>query len=329
MHDQRLILLNQWLEKHFSTNKFLVTKLAGDASFRRYFRVHKDKQTFVVMDAPPDKENSESFVAIAQAFAKNGIKVPEILAVDLSLGFLLLSDLGDKVLLPELGEHNADYLYQKALAVIPQIQPCMSIPNWPLAKFGDQLALQELQLFPEWFLQKHLELPFDQEINHLLTATFSQLIQIINDQPQVCVHRDYHSRNLLCLENNEIGVLDFQDAVIGPITYDAVSLLRDCYVAWPEQDVARWLLYFYNKCVENGNLNNISPEQFTFWFDFVGIQRHLKVLGIFARLYYRDGKDGYLKEMPRISQYILSVSIKYPSLKPFRDFFETTVMSRY
>lgn len=328
MQDQRKIALETWLKKTLLPSQFSLSPLAGDASFRRYFRVHKDNETFVVMDAPPNKENSRPFIAIAKAFAKQGIKVPAILAADIDLGFLLLTDLGDRLYLTELHNGSVNNLYDRALAIIPQIQTCAWVPDWNLPRFGEEIIVRELQLFPQWFLQKHLNLELDQNTQTMLGNAFAYLIQQANNQPQVCVHRDYHSRNLLCLANDDVGVLDFQDAVWGPITYDAVSLLRDCYIAWPLADVMRWVGHYYDNCVATGLLKNISKDQFIAWFDLMGIQRHLKVLGIFARLYHRDGKGLYLSDIPRILKYVIDVSENYTELKSLRQFLQASVLTQ-
>lgn len=327
MHDQRQIELENWLKQVLTSQPVLI-KLADDASFRRYFRVKTNEQTLVAMDAPPDKEDSRPFVAIAQAFAKHGVKVPEILAVDLAQGFLLLSDLGDQLYLNELTSDNVNHLYQQALSVIPLIQACQNVSGWELPHFGTELIQRELELFRHWFLQIHLALELDAKSQTMLTNTFAKLIHVANEQPQVCVHRDYHSRNLLRLTNDEVGVIDFQDAVWGPVTYDAVSLLRDCYIVWPQSEVKRWLLQFYQQCCDHNLIKNVSEQQFLYWFDLVGVQRHLKVLGIFSRLYHRDGKKGYLNDMPRILDYLLAVTSQHSELNELCCFLQSTVQPK-
>ncbi len=328
MHQQRQQALELWLEKILPEKKLTISKLAGDASFRRYFRIQDGDQTYIAMDAPPEKEDSKAFLAIAQSFSQHGLHVPEILATDLKQGFLLLSDLGDRLYLTELTAENADVLYEQALAVIPQIQECQTVSNWELPHFGEKIIVAELQLFIHWFLQKHLGLELNQAVQTMLAQTFNQLIQIANAQPQVCVHRDYHSRNLLCLNNQRVGVLDFQDAAWGPITYDAVSLLRDCYIAWAPSQVRSWTLQFFNRYRDSNQLKEYSADQFLYWFDFVGVQRHLKVLGIFARLYHRDGKSLYLNDIPRILNYLLQVSENHVELSPLRGFLQATVIPK-
>lgn len=328
MQQQRQQALELWLEKTLPRNKLSITKLAGDASFRRYFRIHDGNQTFIAMDAPPEKENNHAFVAIANSFAKHGLDVPEILASDLNQGFLLLSDLGDRLYLTELTPQNADLLYEQALAVIPHIQACQKISDWELPHFGEKIIVTELELFVYWFLNKHLDLELNHSTQTMLTQTFNQLIRAANEQPQVCVHRDYHSRNLLCLNDQRVGVLDFQDAVWGPFTYDVVSLLRDCYISWSPSQVCNWALQFYDLYCTSGQFKEHSKDQFLHWFDFVGIQRHLKVLGIFARLYHRDGKGLYLNDIPRILNYLIQVSENYTELDALRTFLQTIVVTK-
>lgn len=320
MLDHRHNALQYWITQTLKNTSFELTPLAGDASFRRYFRVQLADRTLVAMDAPPDRENSRPFVAIATAFAQQGIQVPEILASDLNQGFILLSDFGDHLYLNLLNANNVDLLYEKALNVLPRIQACQqNITDWPLSHFNEAAIQRELALFPEWFLCKHLNFTTTASVEKLLTDTFSLLTQSAIEQPQLCVHRDYHSRNLLLLEDGGVGVLDFQDAVWGPITYDLVSILRDCYIAWPQQQVEKWALNFY----EQINLKKHSQEQFLRWFDFMGIQRHVKVLGIFSRLCHRDNKPNYLNDLPRIMNYLLEACEKYSELKSFRNFLQT------
>lgn len=319
MSELRIANLQNWITQTLNTHNELIP-LAGDASFRRYFRVLLHDKKFVVMDAPPDKENIHPFVAIAMAWQQYNIRVPEVLAHDLQQGFILLSDLGDDLYLNLLNATNVDSLYSKAVDALLQIQQCsQNISNWPLPHFDGVTLQRELNLFLDWFLIKHLNLSITPDITALFTQTSALLIQSALEQPQVCVHRDYHSRNLLLLKNGNVGVLDFQDAVWGPITYDLVSLLRDCYIAWPQAKIDAWVFDFYQKI----NLENYSFEQFMRWFDLMGIQRHLKVLGIFSRLCYRDNKPNYLNDLPRIMKYLLDVCEKYPELKMFNTFLKS------
>lgn len=324
MTDARLLQLQTWLEKIATKDSVSITKLAGDASFRRYFRITIADKTFIAMDAPPEKENCRPFIAIAKAFAKEGVQTPQVFHADLDLGFLLLSDFGDDLLFNKLTPNNVDHLYNQALEIIPRIQYCKEIPDLELTYFCDKPIVTELSYFTEWFLQKHLKLNISHKLSSSLQQAFNEIIDVSRKQPQYCIHRDFHSRNLLTLTNQQIGVLDFQDAVWGPITYDAVSLLRDCYIAWPQKNIEIWTENFY-ELVKNPHLKNISFAHFRYWFDFVGIQRHLKVLGIFARLCHRDGKSSYLADMPRILNYIISVSENYPSLTRLRTFLKEVI----
>lgn len=327
MQKQRFNALNQWLDNTLAKQPYTITPLVGDASFRHYYRIQAAGRSFVAMDAPPEQENSKPFIAIAQAFAKLGVHVPQVFAFNLTNGFLLLSDLGDRLYLNELRADNAAFLYKQALNVLAHIQSCREVEDWTLPSFDRDFILKECHLFQHWFLEKHLGLTLSAQDQHLLANAFELLSQAALEQPQVCVHRDYHSRNLLVLDNAQVGVLDFQDAVWGPITYDAVSLLRDCYITWPREQVARWINDFYQQLHAQGQVNKISSEQFIRWFDLLGIQRNLKAIGIFARLQHLYGKNGYLKDIPIGLNYVLQVTADYPELKPFHNFLQTRVMS--
>lgn len=291
----QLTLLKKWLKESCSlpSSRFELQPLINDASSRQYFRLRLSNFSHIVMVAPPDKENIIAFIAIAKDFSRQGIYTPEILAYNLEQGFMLLSDLGNDLYLNILNPNTVDDLYSRALSVIYQIQVCNpKLPdNKSLDLFNEKYIRFELGLFIDWFLKKHLELTITPEINNILENTFKILINAALEQPQVCVHRDYHSRNLLLLENKSVGVLDFQDAIYGPVTYDAASLLRDAYVDWPKNQVDQWILKFYDMI----NISHqYTQEKFVRWFDFISLQRHLKILGIFSRLNYRDNKPHYL-----------------------------------
>lgn len=320
--DQRFEMLRGWLNQTGLTIQKIMP-LAADASFRRYFRVHSGSKTLMAMDAPPAKENSLPFVNIAKVFNAKNLQVPKVIACDLTQGFLLLSDLGDDLYFRILKEQNAEQLYQNAIKELLIIQTCKQGCGFDFPAFDD-LMLEELQRFREWYLLKHLKLNLNGNEETLLLETFQFLIQSALDQPQVCVHRDYHSRNLLQLPENRVGILDFQDAVWGPITYDLVSLLRDCYIAWPSEQVEKWALSYYEQAKTAKLLNAINSQQFLRWFDLMGIQRHLKAIYIFARKFHRDNNPNYLGDIPRTLNYVLSVSEKYPELKNFREFLKIT-----
>ena len=267
------------------------------------------------MDAPPEHEDIDSFVRIAEFLSSTGTHVPRIFAKNLEQGFLLLSDLGNTSYLSALNEQSADALYRAAIDEIIKMQlaPTADIE---LASYDDEKLLAELRLFPDWFIQKHLSLTPPPELN----AVFELLIANASEQPQYFVHRDYHSRNLMLGADNEVGVIDFQDAVIGPVTYDVVSLLRDCYIEWPQTRLDNWLDYYFEQAVENQLLTGNDRSEFIRWFDLMGLQRHLKVLGIFCRLNYRDGKAGYMNDLPLTLKYVLQVTARYPELAPLHQY---------
>jgi hypothetical protein len=322
MQDQRLFLLQEWLTHHFASQHFTIQPITGDASFRRYFRVEHEQQTYIAMDAPPDREDCKPFIAIALAFARLGVQVPHIFTYNLDYGFLLLTDLGDRLYLGELTLDNFVTLYKKALLVLNQIHACDTVENWSLPHFGPDFLLREWQLYIDWVVERHWQIKTSVHEHHLLANTFELLVNAASSQPQVCVHRDYHSRNLLCLANDGVGVLDFQDAVWGPITYDAVSLLRDCYIDWPRQEIEKILALYYQQLCDAGQLKNRSLAEFTRWFDLMGIQRNLKALGIFARLKHLYDRPNYLQYIPRGLNYVLQVSENYPELNSFRQFLQ-------
>jgi len=312
--DTRLHAMQKWLTAQLPQQSNQILLLAGDASFRRYFRVVSGDQQFVIMDAPPELENCHPFVTIAKTFQDSVVRLPHVFAWDQQQGFLLLSDFGDQQLLPLLNDHSADALYQSALNTLIQLQQCDAVVDYVVPHFDDAQLWREFDIFFTWYLQKHLQkmMPTLDEKN--LRETYQLLIASAHEQPVVFVHRDYHSRNIMLCADQSLGILDFQDAVWGPITYDAVSLLRDCYIAWDNSQVEKWVNYFYQQLLRENKIKNISFNTFLRWFDWMGLQRHLKCLGIFSRLFYRDNKAGYLKEIPRVLNYALSVCERYPEL---------------
>lgn len=317
MHnDNRLSLIKEWLPTVIGTTDFTINSASSDASFRRYFRVHVEQETWIVMDAPPTHEDINPFITIATFLYQHEIHVPKITAINHESGFLLLSDLGQRAYLDELDENTADTLYQAAIDSLLKIQQCPKNEGIQLPAYDRRLLQQEMMLFPRWYLEEHLKVtPPD-----FLQSIFDLLIASALEQPQVVVHRDYHSRNLMHLTNNSPGIIDFQDAVIGPITYDLVSLLRDCYISWPEEKIDQWIHYYFSHAQRLGLLNGISIAQFTKWFDFMGLQRHIKVLGIFCRLNYRDDKPNYINDLPLTSRYVQQISAKYPEFAELTTF---------
>ncbi len=313
--DDRIAVMQKWLRDIFPEKTCSTDLLAGDASFRRYFRTRVNNQSFVVMDAPPEKENCDAFIAIANAFHHSSVRFPQIIASDLTRGFLLLSDFGDRQLLPLLNSDTADHLYRSAIDTLLQIQKDAAAAHCVLPNFDDALYWREFEILDTWYIKKHLNKNFSSHDQMQLKKNYQLLIDSFALQSTVFVHRDYHSRNIMLCDDNQLGILDFQDAVYGPITYDLVSLLKDCYIAWPEEKITQWVTYFYDQLRNENRILYCDLSTFMRWFDFSGLQRHLKCLGIFSRLYYRDNKEGYLKEMPRVLNYVMRVCEKYSELR--------------
>ena len=322
--------LTHWLRRDAGLPAFEIAPASSDASFRRYFRVRHAGQSHIVMDAPPDKENCRPFINIAHAFHERGLHVPRVLEANLERGFLLLTDLGDRQYLDELSTPDVnpgvDQLYGDALDTIQRLQRPGASNNGLLPPYDLPLLMREMALFRDWFMAQHLKITSDETTLATLDRTFHLLAQSALEQPQVWVHRDYHSRNLMVTEQHNPGVLDFQDAVIGAVTYDLVSLLRDCYIAWPREQVEEWVEKYHAQATQAGILSNVSPAQFLRWFDLMGVQRHLKAIGIFARLNIRDGKPGYLKDIPRTLGYVLDVSHRRQELAEFHSFLQDTIV---
>jgi N-acetylmuramate 1-kinase len=332
--DIRLHQLTQWTCEVLAHSDLAITVASADASFRRYFRVTRNAndtrktQTWIVMDAPPEKEDLLPYINVAQKLVAADINAPRVLAKNIEQGFLLLSDLGNATYLTELAKDNGtESLYRDALIALVQMQSrCRQIDDLP--PYDAKLLLREMELFPEWFMGKHLNIAIDDSDRAKLDSAFSVLVESALSQPKVFVHRDYHSRNLMITDNQLLGrnpgVLDFQDAVRGPITYDLVSLLRDCYVAWPIGRVHGWLTE-YRALAEQAGLQLGSPDQLQRSFDLMGVQRHLKAVGIFARLWHRDGKRGYLNDIPRTLSYVRDVAPLYEELRPLVQLIEQKI----
>ncbi|MGC1181523.1 aminoglycoside phosphotransferase family protein [Legionella sp.] len=321
MHE-RENALEEWLVQTIKQHDIVITPLAGDASFRRYFRVHYSGLTSVVMDAPPDKEDLNSFIHVAQTLEHADVYTPKILAANLQQGFLLLSDLGDKLLLNSLHTETANNYYQQAINTLLKIQSC-TINDPMLASFDHAFTMKEMTLCSEWFLKTYLALDLTHEETTLLHQTMEWIAAEITQQPLTFIHRDYHSRNLMLInDERKLGVIDFQDAMHGPITYDLVSLLKDCYISWPRTKVLEWVEFFY---IQSALANNYSLAEFIRAFDLCGLQRHLKVLGIFSRLHLRDNKSVYLKSLPVTLKYVLECTEIYEELHPLFHFLQMRV----
>jgi len=326
---ERLEKLKHWLESELDFSEYTLKPASADASFRRYFRVLHQGESLIVMDAPPDNEDSRPFIDVSRMLFDVGLNVPAVIDYDLEQGFLLLSDLGSRSYLDELNGDSVERLYGDALSALATIQTC--IPgDAGLPAYDRALLLKEMELFREWLLGRHLGITPDAAQAATINAAFSLLVDNALQQPQVCVHRDYHSRNLMVRQRNNPGILDFQDAVVGPVTYDLVSLLRDCYIEWPRAQVEDWALGYQQLALQSGILREEhgDPVRFLRWFDLMGMQRHLKAAGIFARLNHRDGKSGYLGDIPRTLAYVVDVASRHDELAEFGVFVETQVMSR-
>lgn len=314
--DLRLQQLTDWV--HTERPHAQLQPASADASFRRYFRVTDGSQSWIAMDAPPEKETLEPFIDVTERLLDVSVNAPKIYQRSLESGFLLLGDLGSTPYLPALNDGQADVLYQDAFEALLQIQAAGTAG---LPVYDEALLQLEMNLMPEWFLSEHLGISLSSSEKNSLQSVFDQLITMAMQQPRVFVHRDYHSRNLMVTEENNPGVIDYQDAVLGPVCYDLVSLLRDCYIAWPEKQVREWVNKFQAMATSRGIIPETDEQVFQQWFDWIGLQRHIKVLGIFARLNHRDGKAHYLDDLPLTLSYVLSVANKYPEMKPLVDIF--------
>ncbi|MBJ8417662.1 aminoglycoside phosphotransferase family protein [Acinetobacter courvalinii] len=326
MNTQREQLIQTWLQATLQSDQFEINFLAGDASFRRYARIKLQNKTYMLMDAPPEKEDCAPFVNIDEFFDKNGVRVPHIVAKDLTLGLLLLEDFGDVVLSTLLNDKTVDEYYAqsfKQLIELQQVDGQVHLPAYSYEKL-----MTEMRLLTEWMLPSLNIQPTEQQLETIEQA-FDFLAIEATQQPQVIVHRDFHSRNLMKIEGEqELGVIDFQDAVIGADTYDLISITRDAYVQWNAERVYQWFEVFYNLLPASAKENR-SFEQFKRDADLMAIQRHIKILGIFVRLFERDGKSGYLKDLPRVMWYLLEESQGYDELNEFMQFIRDVVMPKF
>ena len=318
--EQQLIT---WLQQFYSVENEHLESVSGDASFRKYYRFSTtianssnghSNVSLIAVDSPPTHENNQAFIDISQRLEQYDVRVPSIHQYSPQLGFFVLSDFGDELLLTHLNATNADQYYRTAMDTLINLQ---TVTTQGLAAYSPEKLLQEMHLFTEWFLLRHKNLQLTPSQQSCLEHTYQCLVDNALEQPQAFVHRDYHSRNLMLLPDKQIGVIDYQDAVYGPITYDVVSLLRDCYIDWPAEKITAWLVYFHANIP---SARTADTEQFRRWFDLMGLQRHLKAVGIFCRLNYRDNKSAYLNDIPRTLNYMLDVSANYSSLTEFHAF---------
>lgn len=316
-----------WLSQQdqFSLQLDSMRPASADASFRRYFRIdvtdHAHGNSLIVMDAPPPKENVRPFMQIAELFDRLHLTVPKVLAADQEQGFLLLTDLGSNMYLHALNHDTAHQLYMDAIdsLILLQTQSQAGV----LPEYDRAFLLQELQLFPEWYINRHLGVTLDATQQATLDKVFTEILGNVCAQPQVFVHRDFHSRNLMVVHPGNPGILDFQDARFGPLTYDLVSLLRDAYVQWDEEMVLDWAIRYWEAARRAGLPVNPDIDSFYRDFEFMGLQRHLKILGIFSRLAHRDGKPAYLDDIPMVMSYVRKTANRYKALIPLLRLLDT------
>lgn len=322
--DQRSSQLNRWLER-LGYRDYRLSPASEDASFRRYLRLEADGESLIVMDAPPELEPCDQYIKVAKLLRDAGLSAPEVGAQDLEQGFLLLTDFGGEDYLSQLHDETEGPLYRDALAALLVMQT--RIDPVELPPYDEALLCREMDLFHDWFLGELLGLELDEEQRQAWLACRQVLVDNALEQPRVFVHRDFHSRNLMKIARRNPGILDFQDAVNGPLTYDLVSLLRDCYIAWPPRRVESLALNYYQAARANG-LVEVDSRQFLRWFDLMGVQRHLKAIGIFSRLRIRDGKSGYLKDIPRTLDYVRRVSGSNPAMAGLATLVEQLDLTR-
>jgi aminoglycoside/choline kinase family phosphotransferase len=306
--------------------------IAGDASPRKYYRVRlngaQTTNTVIAVESPPTEKNEE-FLRIRELLAAGGVRVPALIAADIEQGYLLLEDLGDETLLPHLSDTSVSQWYGRGLASLANLARINPAPA-SLEAYSAPKLMQEMRLFTNWFIPRLLTLPMTNELEAAFSGLAELLIANARAQPQVLVHRDFHSRNLMVIPSDALAVIDFQDAVIGPVTYDPVSLLKDCYIRWPRSVQLAWLASYQSELEASGVIAPVPEATFIKWFDLMGLQRHIKVLGIFSRLAFRDGKPDYLQDLPRVIAYVTEVLDLYaetePALAAFKTLFDTQIL---
>ncbi len=319
---ERFKSLKHWLSNVLGSSDFELKPASEDASFRFYYRLTMESKTFIVMDAPPPEEDCEPFVRVTNILHACNVNAPTIHNIDLQQGFLLLDDFGNDLYLQKLDLSTANNLYSDAIKALVRMQTSADVKE--LANYDESLLRREMQLFTEWLLGKHLKIELNDDQNKSIEAIFDLLVENALQQPQTFVHRDFHSRNLMLTKKNNPGVIDYQDAVYGPISYDLVSLLKDCYIKWSRDEINSWVDFYLNQWVEKEP--EIDREQFLRWFDLMGVQRHLKASGIFARLSHRDGKHGFVKDVPRTLSYIVDLKQEYKELVPLCFLIEESIL---
>lgn len=314
--------MSLWFSQKLNIPSALLSTVSADASFRRYFRYQNNDSDYILVDAPPATEKNQEFIDYAVQYAKAGLDVPRVIWGDTKQGFLCLTDLGNQTLFPLL-ENNATQWYPEAVRLLPllsKVTPLIKQSTYDAAFFQ-----QELSLFIQWFCNDLLQIELSTAQSNSINSCFKILINNAIEQPQVSVHRDFHSRNIMVRDNRSLSVIDFQDTVTGPLTYDAVSLLKDCYFKLSNDDREVFIKQSYDQFVISQQLT-CSYDQYKKWFDLMGLQRHLKVCGIFSRLHFRDNKSHYLNDLPLVIDYIVDILDVYEELSPLKSLFEKSVL---
>lgn len=300
---------------------------SADASFRSYWRGHVDGQPVIVMDSPPAREDPAPWLAIGQRLAAAGLHVPTVMVADVAQGFLLIEDLGTRTYLPELTEATVDALYADALDALLRMQSRVDTAGLPA--FDPAWQTMEMEIMPAWLLERHLGVTLDADDRAVVAQAFGAVLRALDEQPRAFMHRDYHSRNLLVTTDRSPGIIDFQGAMSGPITYDLASLLRDAYIVWDNERVEGWVEAYRLRLLDARLLDDaVDADRFRRWFDLTGLQRHIKILGLFCRLCYRDGKPGYLHDLPRVLRYVLDTARRHADMAPLADLIETRIGDR-
>jgi N-acetylmuramate 1-kinase len=331
--DSRLALIHEWLSRDLGMKPERIEPASADASFRRYFRAFNNGATYIVMDAPPGKEDVRPYLKVTRLLETLGAHVPHVHQADTDRGLLLLEDLGGTHYLSRFNAgEDPERLYGDALRVLADIQVRGRNAAAELPPYDREPLAREVALMPEWFLGRHLSVGLSDVESRMIARTFEFLVVEALAQPTVFVHRDFHSRNLMVVADRNPGIIDFQDALRGPVGYDLVSLLKDCYISWPRERVVRWVSGYRALLRSKGDagawLSGADDTEFLRWFDLIGVQRHVKVLGVFARLWYRDGKAGYLRDLPLTLEYVRDTCTRYPELGEFGRFLEERVMGK-
>ncbi|MBQ4854214.1 phosphotransferase [Rhodanobacter sp. B2A1Ga4] len=316
-----------WTRHVLDDASLTLASASADASFRSYWRTRRGGQSWIVMDSPPEREDPRPWLAIGARLAAAGLHVPAVQAHDLQQGFLLIEDLGSRLYLAELNDANADRLYGDAMDALLAMQTRVASDDLP--PFDHAVLVGGLEVMPEWFLTRHLGHPPSCGEWDVLEAAFDVIVRNALAQPRCFVHRDFHSRNLLVVGENNPGIIDFQGALHGPLTYDLASLLRDAYIAWPRERVEGWVESYRRRLLGAGVIDaSVDTARFLRWFDLTGLHRHVRVLGQFYRLWYRDGKPGYLKDVPQVYRYVIEVAGRYPELANFAALLERHAAGR-